>query len=60
MNSIMKFVRDEEGATMVEYALMIALIAVACMLTITTLGTTVNAMFQAINTAIANAMAGGS
>ena len=30
--------RDEEGATLVEYALMLALIAVVCILVITALG----------------------
>jgi pilus assembly protein Flp/PilA len=31
--------RDEEGATMVEYALMVALIAVVCIAVVTALGT---------------------
>jgi pilus assembly protein Flp/PilA len=30
--------RDEEGATMVEYALMLALIAIVCILVVTALG----------------------
>ena len=30
--------KDEEGATMVEYALMVALIAVVCIAVVTTLG----------------------
>ena len=30
--------QDEEGATMVEYALMLALIAIVCILVVTTLG----------------------
>lgn len=30
MEKIKKFFNDEEGATMVEYALMVALIAIAC------------------------------
>ena len=31
--------QDEEGATMVEYALMLALIAIVCILVVTALGT---------------------
>ena len=39
---IKKFVRDEEGASLVEYALMVALIAIVCIAGVTTLGTSVN------------------
>ena len=48
MERIKRFLRDEEGATMVEYALMVGLIAVVCIAAVTTLGTTVNAVFQNI------------
>jgi pilus assembly protein Flp/PilA len=41
-----KLWQDEEGATMVEYALMVALIAVACIVTVTTLGTKANGTFS--------------
>ncbi|RKP43819.1 Flp family type IVb pilin [Trinickia fusca] len=43
-----RFVRDEEGATMVEYGLMVALIAIVCIGAITTIGTTLNAVFSDI------------
>ncbi len=43
---------DEEGATMVEYGLMVALIAVVCIGVVTTLGTTLQGRFQAIVTAL--------
>ncbi len=39
------FLRDEEGATMVEYGLMVALIAVVCIATVTLLGTNIDGMF---------------
>lgn len=45
MQSILK---DEKGATMVEYALMVALIAVVAMVAAGTLGTNVNGVFSNI------------
>lgn len=47
-----KLWRDEEGATAVEYGIMVALIAVVIIGTVTTLGTTLNTKFQAIVTAL--------
>jgi pilus assembly protein Flp/PilA len=46
------FVKDEDGATMVEYGLMLALIAVVCIAAVTTIGTTLNGKFTAANTAM--------
>ena len=45
MQSMLK---DEKGATMVEYALMVALIAVVCAVTVTSLGGTTNTTFAAV------------
>ena len=44
--------KDEKGATMVEYALMVALIAVVAITVVTTTGTNVTARFQQIATAL--------
>jgi pilus assembly protein Flp/PilA len=44
--------KDEEGATMVEYGLMVALIAVVCITVVTTLGTTLEGKFQAVVNAL--------
>jgi pilus assembly protein Flp/PilA len=52
MTAVKTFVKGEEGATMVEYALMVALIAVVCIATVTTLGSTLSAKFTAITTAL--------
>jgi Flp pilus assembly pilin Flp len=38
MDKLMNFLKDEEGATAVEYALMVALIAVVIILAVTFLG----------------------
>ena len=45
------FVR-EEGATMVEYGLMVALIAVVCLAAVTLLGTNIQATFNQIAAAV--------
>lgn len=41
--------RDDSGATMVEYGIMIALIAAVCIGVVTTLGTTIQGVFTNIN-----------
>ena len=38
--------RKEEGATLVEYGLMVALIAIVCIAAVTFLGTRISAMFH--------------
>ena len=43
-----KFGRSEEGASLVEYALLVALIAVVCILAITFLGGRASAKFSTI------------
>jgi pilus assembly protein Flp/PilA len=52
------FAKTEEGATMVEYGLMVALIAVACIVTVTALGLDLSALFGTTDTAVKNAGAG--
>jgi len=41
-----RFLREENGPTAVEYAVMLALIIVVCVAAITTLGLNVNSTFQ--------------
>lgn len=52
LKKIMQVVRDEEGATMVEYALMVALIAVVCIGVVTTLGTASKSTFTTAGAAM--------
>jgi pilus assembly protein Flp/PilA len=40
--------RDDKGATMVEYGLMVGLIAVVCIAVVVTLGTTIRDLFAQI------------
>ncbi len=44
--------KDEKGATMVEYALMVALIAVVCIAAVTLIGNNANGMFGRIAAAL--------
>jgi len=43
-----KFVRDEEGASLVEYGLLLSLVAVVCIAAITTLGTSISTMLNSL------------
>ncbi|HXF25339.1 MAG TPA: Flp family type IVb pilin [Gemmatimonadaceae bacterium] len=49
------FVCGDEGATMVEYGMMVALIAAVCVGIVATLGTQINTAFTNVSTAIAGA-----
>ena len=49
---LLDLVRDEEGATMVEYALMVALIAIVCIVTVGLLGGKANATFDSATKAM--------
>ena len=52
---MMNFFKDEEGATMVEYALMLALIAIVCIAAVTFIGTSASTKFNQVGTAVSNA-----
>jgi pilus assembly protein Flp/PilA len=54
MRNIVNFLKREDGPTAVEYAVMLALIIVVCLVAITALGTNANATF----TTVANKIAG--
>ena len=47
-NFFKRFIQEEEGATAVEYAVMIVLIIVVCLAVITTLGTNVKQAFSTV------------
>ena len=52
IRSTRKFLAREDGATMVEYGLMVALIAVVCLLAVTALGVNVRGVFNQIATGV--------
>jgi pilus assembly protein Flp/PilA len=47
-----KFVREEEGASLAEYGLLLALIAVVCIAAVSTLGNSVQKIFTTISSTI--------
>jgi pilus assembly protein Flp/PilA len=50
--SLVNFLKREDGPTAVEYAVMLALIIVVCVAAITTLGTNANATFTSVGNTI--------
>jgi len=50
---IVRFMKEEDGATAVEYGLMVALIAAVIVTIVQTLGTNIRAAFTTVNTAVA-------
>jgi pilus assembly protein Flp/PilA len=53
-----RFVRDESGVTAMEYGMIAALIAVAILTALGTIGTQLNTTFTKIGTSLTNANAG--
>jgi pilus assembly protein Flp/PilA len=47
-----RFRRNEDGAALAEYGLLVALIAVVCVVAVTTLGTNISTAFSKIASAI--------
>ena len=47
--NLARLVKDESGAALVEYGILVGLIAVVCIGAVGTLGTTINGVFTTIN-----------
>jgi len=45
---VKSFLKDEEGASLVEYGLLVGLIAVVCIVAVTTLGSQIETLFNNI------------
>jgi len=54
MKLLKRLFRDEEGATMIEYALLAALISIIAILAITAVGQNVDKVFKAVQNALNN------
>jgi pilus assembly protein Flp/PilA len=48
LNKLTSMIRDEEGATMVEYGLLVALIAMVALAAITVLGVNLSSLFSTV------------
>lgn len=48
-NHILGLLRDDEGATMVEYGVMVALIAAVCIAVVSVIGGKINSAFSSVN-----------
>ena len=54
MDMLRRFLTEEGGPTAVEYAVMLALILVACISIVTTLGTSTSRTFSRVNAALSS------
>jgi pilus assembly protein Flp/PilA len=52
MDKLIRFLANDDGPTAVEYAVMLALIMVACISIVTTLGITSSRTFSRVNVAL--------
>jgi len=52
IDSIKKFIRDEEGQDLVEYALLLVFLALAAIAVLPTLGSSVNKVFSQSNSSL--------
>jgi pilus assembly protein Flp/PilA len=55
-NSITSFLRDEQGQDLVEYALLIAFIALACIIGLQSLGSAINKTYNSISSSLEGAV----
>ena len=52
MKNLTSLLRDESAATMVEYGIMVALIAAVCIVLVMTLGQNVSNAFNSVNSSL--------
>ena len=55
MNLIKTFLHEEDGPTAVEYAVMLSLIIVVCIVAVRAIGTSASSTFNRVSTEIQNA-----
>ncbi len=54
ISKVKRFVVSEDGPTAVEYAVMLALILVACISIVTTLGKSISSTFSSVNNSLSS------
>ncbi len=60
MKKLMRFLKDEDGVTAIEYGLIAALIAVVIIIAVTAVGRELKITFETVEDALVGANAGGS
>jgi pilus assembly protein Flp/PilA len=55
-NIFSRFVKNDDGAALVEYGILVGLIAVVCIAAVGTLGTTIDGVFTTINADLSKAL----
>ena len=58
--SAIAFLREEDGATMIEYALLVALIAVVVAAGLVTLGNTIKTKYSSVSTCVSDPATAGN
>jgi pilus assembly protein Flp/PilA len=58
VSTLKSFVRDESGATMIEYGLIAALVSVAAIVALGAMGTSITSMFTRVSTCLNDAVSG--
>ncbi len=56
---ISRFVKEDNGATAIEYGLIAALVSVAAIGALTAMGNSLSTMFNTVSTALSTAVSGG-
>ena len=59
LTTVIRFARDEDGATAIEYGLIAALVSVAAIGALTAMGNSLSTMFNTVSTALSAAVSGG-
>ena len=60
MKKLLRFIKDEEGVTSIEYGLIAALIAIVIVVAVTLVGTSLNTLFNNVSSELETAAAAGS
>jgi len=58
LTTVKRVLKDESGATAIEYGLIAALVSVAAIVTLRSMGTSLDTIFGVVDTELSNAAAG--
>lgn len=54
IHAVNRFIKDDEGADLIEYALLAGLLAMACFVALSSVGTNLTTLFSGIATKVAS------